>query len=62
MILDWNTSTIAIYLNYTPMGSIGFYHKQVKSIDTLSLYSLTPGGAGFFSNITVCKNICDGNM
>jgi len=61
LILDWQNLLVNIYINNTSYGNVGFYHNGVTAVDTLALYSLTPGSAGFFSQVQVCNTLCSAN-
>ena len=39
----------------------GYYEPPYDGIDTLMLYTLTPGVTSSFKNIQICDDICEGS-
>lgn len=67
MLLDWDTQRVALYVDNEFKTIASFYSKdrdakmgctKANSVNTLSLYNLSPGTTTKFRDIRVCKDLC----
>jgi hypothetical protein len=67
MLLDWDSKRVALYVDNDFKKIAEFYSKDrdkkmgclnANSVNTLSLYNLSPGTTSLFRDIRVCKDLC----
>lgn len=66
-MLDWERKKVALFIDNDYKGMTSFYSlvrdaylscQANDFVDTLSLYTLTPGVESSFANIRVCDDLC----
>ena len=70
ILLDWDLSQIAIFVNGTYITKVDFYSKDRDVlmqcdeffVNTLMLYNLTPGTITKFKGIRMCTDLCPGTQ
>jgi hypothetical protein len=72
LLMNWDTNMTSIYVNEKYVMDAEFYHgidrynvanevlPEHEGVDTVILYTLTPGASSQFKDIKLCMEICEG--
>ena len=67
VLLDWEAKETAIFVDGVFLQKVAFYSEELidcqeRWVDTLMLYSLTPGTRSAFKDIRLCTGLCEGTQ
>ena len=65
LLIDWNSQAVTVYVDNNQLASDKFFTNAkttIKSVNSLVLYNLTPGGRCRVRSLMVCPERCDSKL